>query len=147
MRSLFPPDFITVSKGHGRIETRMISTAPAHKKINFIGARQVICVTRRRELKTYCEYETTYYITSLSEKKASKEFLLNTIQNHWAIENKLHYVKDVTFDEDRIRYSVNPSIISAFRGLAITLSKLFGFDFIPRAQRFFACHQELLFKT
>ena len=122
----------------------MISTAPAHSKLKFIGARQVICITRRREMKNYCEFETSFYITSLSEKKASREFLLQTIQNHWSIENKLHYVKDVTFDEDRVRYTVNPAIISVFRGLAITLSKLFGFNFIPTAQRFFASNQKLL---
>lgn len=146
-RSLFPPNFTSIYKGHGRIETRMISCAPASKKITFPGAKQVIRVTRYREFKNYCEYETTYYITSLPEKKASREFLLGYIQNHWGIENKLHYVKDVTFDEDRIRYSVNPSIITVFRGLAITLSKLFGFSGIPTAQRFFACNQHLLLKT
>lgn len=122
----------------------MISCAPAHSKLKFIGAKQVIRITRYRELKNYCEYETSFYITSLSEKKASRECLLQTVQNHWSIENKLHYVKDVTFNEDRIRYSVNPAIISVFRGLSITLSKLFGFDFIPKAQRFFASNQKAL---
>lgn len=144
MRALFPPVYKTVSKAHGRIETRIISTAPAHKKFKFIGVKQVICVTRYRELKNHCEFETTYYLTSLSQKKASKEYLLNAIQNHWGIENKLHYVKDVTFDEDRIRYTVNPAIVSALRAFAIMLSKLLGFKFIPTAQRYFASNQRAL---
>ena len=143
--TLFPPVFTTTQKAHGRIETRMISTAPAHKKLKFFGVKQVICVTRRRELKNYCEFETTFYVTSLSQKKASKEFLLGAIQNHWSIENKLHYVKDVTFDEDRIRYSKNPALISVLRGFAISLTKLFGFKLIPTAQRFFASNQHCFF--
>lgn len=80
----------------------------------------------------------------MSSKKAPKEFLLNAIQNHWTIENKLHYVKDVTYHEDRIRYSVNPAIVSALRALAITISKLLGFTYIPTAQRFFASNQRAL---
>jgi hypothetical protein len=144
MKTLFPPAFKAVNKAHGRIETRLIYTAPAHRKLKFFGVKQVICILRRREFKNYCEFETSYYITSMSTKRASKEFLLKAIQNHWNVENKLHYVKDVTFNEDRIRYSVNPAIVSAFRALAITLSKLLGFQYIPNAQRFFASNQRLL---
>jgi hypothetical protein len=125
----------------------MIATAKAHSNISFMSAKQVICVTRRRELKNLCEYETAYFITSLPQKRASKEILLNAIRKHWSIENKLHYVKDVTFDEDRIRYAVNPLIISTFRGLAISLSKLFGFEFVPQAQRFFASNQHMLLRV
>jgi predicted transposase YbfD/YdcC len=102
-------------------------------------------ITRRREMKNFCEYETSFFITSLSPKKASKEVLLAAVRNHWAVENKLHYVKDVTFDEDRIRYYKNPALISVLRGLAISLTKLFGFKLIPKAQRFFASNQRCFF--
>lgn len=77
-------------------------------------------------------------ITSLKEQNASRERLMTLIRGHWSIENQLHYVKDVTFNEDRRRYSVNPCIISAIRSAAISISNYLGFKCIPDARRLFA---------
>ncbi len=45
--------------------------------------------------------ETAYGITSLRKEEASAERLLELNRGHWEIENRIHYVRDVTFDEDR----------------------------------------------
>ena len=45
--------------------------------------------------------ETAYGIISLRRKEASPERLLASVRGHWHIENKLHYVRDFTYDEDR----------------------------------------------
>lgn len=137
MRGVFPPPFQTTDKGHGRVEVRSIRVCDAHEKIRFPGARQVCEVTRTRWLKGRDNIEVILFITSLAIKKASPEKLLEIIRGHWSIENNLHYVKDISFDEDRIRYTINPSLVSALRSLTITISRFVGFAFIPDARRFF----------
>ncbi len=47
-----------------------------------------------------------YGVTSLSEQKADRKRLLTLNRGHWCIENRLHWVRDVTFDEDRSQIRV-----------------------------------------
>ena len=63
---------------------------------------------------------------------------MEIIRGHWDIENRVHYVKDVTFNEDRRRYTVNPAFVTAFRSFIITLCRIMGFQTIPDARRYFA---------
>ncbi|MBP8625492.1 MAG: transposase [Syntrophorhabdales bacterium] len=50
--------------------------------------------------------ETVFGITSLTEEKASPEKILELNRGHWNIENRLHWVRDVTYDEDRFRIRI-----------------------------------------
>jgi len=63
--------------------------------------------------------ETVYLITSLKPDKASPEKLLKINREHWGIENKSHYVRDVTYDEDRsqIRSKNGPRMMAILRNL------------------------------
>jgi hypothetical protein len=56
--------------------------------------------------------------------------LLHLIRRHWEIENSLHHVRDVTFNEDRcrVRNRNKAQILAAFRSLAITLLHLLGYE-------------------
>lgn len=56
---------------------------------------------------------------------------------HWTIENRLHWVRDVTFDEDRcqIRRGAGPQVMATLRNLAISLLRLAGAPFIAPALR------------
>lgn len=67
--------------------------------------------------------EITYYITSLSPERADAARLLTLIRGHWGIENRLHYVRDVTFDEDRsaVRSDAAPQVMAASRNLVLAL--------------------------
>lgn len=67
--------------------------------------------------------ETTYYITSLPPERADAARLLTLIRGHWGIENRLHYVRDVTFDEDRstVRSGAAPQVMAACRNLVLAL--------------------------
>jgi Transposase DDE domain len=67
--------------------------------------------------------EVSYYITSLPPERANAARLLTLIRGHWGIENRLHHVRDVTFDEDRsaVRSGAAPQAMAATRNLVLTL--------------------------
>lgn len=81
--------------------------------------------------------ETVYGITSLPPAQASPARLLALVRAHWTIENRLHWVRDVTFDEDRsqIRRGAGPQVMATVRNLAISLLRLAGAPFIAPALR------------
>jgi predicted transposase YbfD/YdcC len=84
--------------------------------------------------------EVVYLITTLSPCKASAQRLLVLNRGHWSIENRSHYVRDVTFGEDRsrLRSGNAPQILAALRNLAITLIHRFGSSHIAATRRHFA---------
>src|SRR5207248_11721659 len=91
--------------------------------------------------------EVVYLITTLTASKASPERLLDLNRGHWSIENRTHYVRDVTFGEDRSRLPTGnaPQILAAFRNLAITLIHRFSSCHIKATRRHFAsCPQQAL---
>lgn len=70
--------------------------------------------------------DVSYLITSLPREEADPHRLLRCIRGHWGIENRLHWVRDVTFDEDRcqVRSRSGPQVMAALRNLAIGLLRL-----------------------
>lgn len=86
--------------------------------------------------------DTVYLITTLTPAQASPERLLALIRGHWQIENGLHYVRDVTFGEDRsrLRSGNAPQILAACRNFAITLIHRSGSCDIAASRRAFAYH-------
>lgn len=83
-------------------------------------------------------------MTSLSPEKASPEALLALNRDGWSIENKSHYVRDVTYDEDRsqVRTRNAPRVMASVRNTAIGLLRLFGFKAIPGGNRYCANHRD-----
>jgi hypothetical protein len=81
--------------------------------------------------------EAVYGVTSLAPAQASPARLLALVRAHWTIENRLHWVRDVTFDEDRsqIRRGAGPQVMATLRNLAISLLRLAGAPFIAPALR------------
>jgi predicted transposase YbfD/YdcC len=71
---------------------------------------------------------TLYAITSLTEFQTDPALLARWIRGHWAIENRLHWVRDVSFDEDRSQVQTDhgPQVMAALRNLAITALRLSG---------------------
>lgn len=71
--------------------------------------------------------EVVYLITSLSPEQASPQRLLALNRGHWEIENRLHWVRDVTFGEDhsQIRTGAGPRMMAILRNLAISLVRLY----------------------
>jgi hypothetical protein len=79
----------------------------------------------------------TYGITSLTPQKAKPARLLDLNRNQWSIENKLHWVRDVTFDEDRsrVRKKSGPHVMASLRNLTISLLRMAGTCNIAKALR------------
>lgn len=79
--------------------------------------------------------EVHYGITSLSAEKADAATLLDYVRTHWHIENRLHYVRDVTLGEDacRVRKGSAPQVLAAFRNVAIHLLQEVGVKSHPEA--------------
>jgi len=88
-----------------------------------------------------------YAIPSLSSEKGGVEELLKLWREHWHIENRLHYVRDVTFGEDRsqVRSGKAPQVMAAMRNLAISLLRLAGAENIASAIRKYAAKPALAF--
>jgi hypothetical protein len=101
-----PTDFATaraVNTGHGRIETRSLTTSSLlAETCQWPGAQQVFKLERKTEIvaRDQSRAEVTYGITSLSAAAAGPERLLAIVREHWGQENGLHYRRDVTFHED-----------------------------------------------
>ncbi|RKU26315.1 hypothetical protein C6499_13730 [Candidatus Poribacteria bacterium] len=86
-----------------------------------------------------------YGITSLLPEKASAEDLLKLRREHWTIENKLHWVRDVIFDEDasQARTGSIPHVMAALRNTAISLLRFAGRTKISQTLREFADRPKL----
>ena len=84
--------------------------------------------------------ETAYAITSCTPQRAAPAQLLRLWRGHWAIENRLHYIRDVAFDEDRatVRADHAPQVMAAFRNAAIGLIHALGFTRITATCRRFS---------
>lgn len=91
--------------------------------------------TCRRKGKT--RREISYVITSLSPEQANPGRLLELVRGHWGIENRLHWVRDVTFDEDRcqVRSGAAPQVMAGLRNLVIGLLRRGGVSNIAAALR------------
>jgi hypothetical protein len=103
-------------------------------------ATQAIQIVRRRELTGKWSRETCYAVTSLTVTQATYAQLAAIIRGHWAIEDRLHWVRDIDVDEDRsqVRTASGPRIMASLRNLAITILRLSGATSIAAALRYHA---------
>ena len=138
---------------HGRWEERMLwalADPALNARAGEAGTHQApwphlaqVCRIRRRRVDVQTgeiEDQVTYAITSLPPQRADAARLLMLLRDHWGIENKLHHVRDVTFDEDRstVRTDAAPQVCAACRNLAISLLRRAGATNIAAACRTFA---------
>ncbi len=136
VRSIFEenPNGVTFSthhednKGHGRKEHRKCIVGlnidwlqKRHPEWSHLNS--IIKIESRREIKGKIETEARYYISSLN---SSPQKLLHAIRNHWGIENKLHWVLDVVFNDDqsRIRKGNAPRNIAIVKKTVLNLLQI-----------------------
>ena len=134
------PSARTVDIGHGRIEQRNITTSEALVGYtDWPGLAQVFEIGRHViTQKTGVErVEVVYGVTSLRPERVSPGQLLEFVRGHWHIENKSHWVRDVTFDEDRsqVRCGNIPQVMAALRNTAIGVLRWAGHTNIAAACR------------
>jgi len=122
--------FTDLDKGHGRIEERTVTVArevewlsgdrrfPGERRLPDVAA--IIKVATRTELKDRGRFDTRYYISSAD---LTAEAAATAVRGHWGIENRLHWVLDVVFDEDqsRLRTGHGARNMAVVRHFAINL--------------------------
>jgi len=125
-------------RGHGRVERRTIRVAPADDTL-FPGAAQAFRL--RRDVGgldgVWERKEIVYGITNLPADLAGPAHLNYYERRHWVVENRLHWVRDVSFSEDRsqLRTGTAPRALATFRNLAISAFRLAGRANIAHARR------------
>jgi len=130
----------TIDIGHGRIEQRNITTSEALVGYSdWPGLAQVFELGRHVIIQNTGEerVEVVYGVTSLRPERATPGHLLALVRGHWQIENKSHWVRDVTFDEDhsQVRCGNIPQVMAALRNTAIGLLRWAGHTNIAAACR------------
>lgn len=111
---------------HGKIEIRRYWTTSdidwLQSKENWIKLETICMVERERQFDHKTECETSYYIGSIADN--AQQFA-HAVRSHWAIENSLHWVLDVSFreDESRIRKDNAPENMAVLRHIALNMIK------------------------
>ncbi len=125
---------------HGdRTEVRQLWASTALSDyLAWPGVAQVCKIERVVWRKGRRTHEVRYAITSLTAASAAR--LLQLIRGHWQIENRLHYIRDVTLGEDasRIRTRAAPRVMAALRNAVLGLLRQHGWQNIAAALRHYA---------
>jgi len=131
------PAHSTVQRGHGRRARRTLKVLTAPQWVEFPGTAQVAQLRRTVTRAGATSVEVVYLITSADHHDAPPATLAAWVQGHWRIENQLHWVRDVTYDEDRsqVRTGHAPQVMATLRNTAISLLRLTGWTAIARALR------------
>jgi predicted transposase YbfD/YdcC len=124
------------------------ATLAEHLAPSWPGLAQVCRLTRARVVRGRISHETVYAITSLAAEKAGAARLLELSREHWGIENKLHYVRDVTCREDQARTNAGhaPQVLAALRNATLTLLRRLGFKPVEGFEHF-AEHRQAAIDT
>ena len=144
--------FESHDKGHGRIESRTLTLCQAEDYIDWPEVKQVFSVEREIFHKGKRSFQKVYGLTNLSADQADAQRLLKLNREHWSVESKSHWVRDVVYQEDhsQVRIGVLPQVMAAFRNMAIGLIKATGWQSVTKANRFYAANPflslELLFQ-
>lgn len=141
VKANFTPESTTqqLNKGHGRIEKRTVSICRTLEGIRaWPGLRTIIRVESERQIikgeLLIGSKQVHYYISSLTE---SVRQIAQRVRGYWGVENRVHYVRDVTQGEDASRIRTTPlvQIWALARNFALNSYRAYGFKNIAQASR------------
>jgi predicted transposase YbfD/YdcC len=139
----------TWDKGHGRLEHRQIVCSPDLNDWfakTWQGIEQVFRIERTVRLLKSGEvrHEVVYGLSSLAVAKAPAARMLALVREHWAIENRLHWRRDVTLGEDacQTRTGATPSFLAQLNSTVLSLMDRIGVRNVARQMRYFDAHLE-----
>ena len=142
-----------MNKGHGRIERRELWVVPAEELGEYVAQEfdwpdlrlcGLIRRYRRRLHESDWQSVTTHlWIAGGNLPELAPDQIQAHLRSHWAIENAVFYVRDVSFDEDRLHGRAIAFSLSALRNGAINLIRKAGFRYIPDARRLLPARPEL----
>jgi predicted transposase YbfD/YdcC len=134
-----PIGWMTYDRGHGRQEIRTIQVCPEPRNVKFPHVKQAFLIERHfYDLDgTPTSSQAVLGVTSLPAHRADPERLAALARGEWSIENRDHYVRDVTLGEDRcrVRTGTLPSVLAVMRSHAISALRLLGFANIAEGTR------------
>lgn len=139
---------------HGRKTTRQVKVypIPSESLPDWVGAKSLVEVNRygtrpqgkksRRQIVDY--HERHFYLSSLNY--SASEFAL-VIRGHWSIENQLHWVKDVTLNEDNCIHTggFSPANWAMVRQFLVSLARQLDCRTLPEALRLMANQLQMIF--
>ena len=149
--------FEQINKGHGRIEKRKISISEACLNLrDWLALKTIIKVESERQTKHKTEFSTRYYISDRERRSAASPGFesqgtadleatafqfYQRIRGYWGVENRVHYIRDVTQGEDKSRKDLSasirttplPQLLALARNLAINLYRDAGFSNMAQA--------------
>jgi predicted transposase YbfD/YdcC len=138
-----------VEKGHGRLERRQIWTSPDMNDWlakDWCDVAQVFRLERQvRQLKTgKVHHEVVYGLTSLSPQRAPAKRLNGLVRRHWAVENELHWRRDVTLGEDgcQSRTGKVPQMLATLNNVVLALMQMLAVSNVPGQMREFDAFPE-----
>ena len=143
------PDACTWDTGHGRLEYRerwvvaaedlgpSLATDWGWQDMTQIGW------IRRSRKRTHDEHWTVEEQTFVtSQANLSPADLLYHLRAHWTIENRVHYPRDVSWQEDRFHGRAIGPMLAWARNLALTLIRQHAFPYVPDAWSYLSAHTE-----
>lgn len=119
----------SVDTSRGRRVRRTIKAAQVPAGMaGFPHVGQVVQIRRTRTVKAKKSVELVYLISDMDMIAARPEEIAAWVKGHWGIENRVHYVRDVTFREDasRIRTGSGPRVMATLRNLALGMQRAAG---------------------
>lgn len=162
--ALFPPQNAAEEKfweyefdivrycGHGRQELVIVESTPRLNGETLLPAANLVVRRTRIVLYTHSKRQSVdreYLVTSLSRQQVTLAQIERIRRGHWTIENKTHYVRDVTFGEDRcqVRSGNAPQALAAFRNAITALLRTEGWPCIPPGFRYYAASLQKTLQT
>ena len=143
---------VFVQKDHGRLVRYTLHTTQAcntylEQDLTWPKVGQTLHLERRATRLKTGQVSTShhYALTDLAPDQADPTSLFQLWHYHWHVENKLHWVRDVDFAEDRSRSRTGslPLSLSLLRNAVISLLRLYGYHRITDARTYFALHVQL----
>ena len=137
---------LRLEKNRGRTTCRIVNVFTELQNIDpdWVGVQSLIQIERIgiRSGKKYLQ--TNHYISSLVSKAIT---FANGIRQHWGIENRLHWVKDVIAGVDAapFRNSNAATNWSIIRNIALNIARMSGYDSLTKAERYLAHDIDKLF--
>jgi predicted transposase YbfD/YdcC len=122
---------------------RLLASSGLKGYLRWPGVEQVLMIERTTVRKGKEEHEVRYGITS-QDTRVGPDGLLAQVRGHWAIENRLHHVRDVSFGEDgsQVRKGAAPEAMAALRNAVIAVLRGAGWANIAAGLRHYAWRRD-----
>lgn len=144
------PDAVTWEKGHGRLEYREVWVVEAAELGPYLAAEwgwqgitQLGWVRRYRKRTRDADWTVEEHTVVVGLTTLAPAAVLTSLREHWTIENRVQYPRDVSWREDRYHGRTIGPMLAWARNLALTLIRHAGFAYVPDAWRYLSAHSDV----